>query len=68
MRIGSPNVAVFGPSPLLTVRIEARPDGVTTSTSTPAGRVVWVARTAGELGAKVLDHRPVERSLPEPRC
>ncbi|MGZ4620238.1 MAG: 1-phosphofructokinase family hexose kinase [Frankiaceae bacterium] len=47
-----PRVVVFGPNPLLTVTIEARPDGAGEDVHLhPGGQGVWVARMAGELGA-----------------
>src|SRR5947209_10371929 len=49
-----PNVAVFGPNPLLTVAIERRPgkrdDDIHLHVG---GQGVWVARMAAELGANV---------------
>lgn len=46
-------VAVFGPHPILTVTIEARPDHVGDDVHLHAGgQGVWVARMAGELGAE----------------
>jgi 1-phosphofructokinase len=48
-------VAVFGPNPLLTVTIEARPDGAGEDVHLHAGgQGVWVTRMAGELGADPL--------------
>jgi 1-phosphofructokinase len=44
-------VAIFGPSPLLNVTIEDRGGGAADIHFHPAGQGVWVARTAGELGA-----------------
>ena len=46
----APHVAIFGPSPVLTVTIEARGDGEDVHVHA-GGQGVWVARTAGELGA-----------------
>jgi 1-phosphofructokinase len=46
----APRVAVFGPHPLLTVTAEARGDGEDIHLHA-GGQGVWVARTAGELGA-----------------
>lgn len=46
-----PSIAVFGPSPLLTVTVEARPGGGDDIHLHPGGQGVWVTRTAGELGA-----------------
>jgi 1-phosphofructokinase len=54
MRIGSPNVTVFGPSPLLTVTIEVRSHGGDDIHLHAGGQGVWVARTAGELGANPI--------------
>lgn len=44
-------IAIFGPSPLLNVTIEDRGGGVSDIHFHPAGQGVWVARTAGEVGA-----------------
>ena len=50
-----PRVVVFGPNPLLTVTIEARPDGAGEDVHLhPGGQGVWVARMAGQLGADPL--------------
>ena len=47
----APNVAIFGPHPLLTVTIERR--GRSDDVHLHAGgQGVWVARMAGELGAE----------------
>ena len=49
----APRVAVFGPHPILTVTVEARPDGTSDDVHVHAGgQGVWVARMAGELGAE----------------
>ena len=46
-------VAVFGPHPILTVTVEPRPDGTSDDVHVHAGgQGVWVARMAGELGAR----------------
>jgi 1-phosphofructokinase len=45
-----PGVAIFGPSPLLTVTVEAGGDGDEIHLHA-GGQGVWVARMAGELGA-----------------
>ena len=47
-----PSVAVFGPNPLLTITVEAQPDGADDIHLHPGGQGVWVARTAGELGVE----------------
>jgi 1-phosphofructokinase len=48
----SPRVAVFGPHPILTITIEARPNALSDDVHVHAGgQGVWVARMAGELGA-----------------
>jgi 1-phosphofructokinase len=47
-------VAIFGPNPVLNVTIEARPSGGDDIHLHPAGQGVWVARTAGELGAQPI--------------
>jgi 1-phosphofructokinase len=44
-------VAIFGPHPLLSVTIERRGDADDVHLH-PGGQGVWVARTAGELGAE----------------
>jgi 1-phosphofructokinase len=44
-------VAVFGPNPILNITIEARASAGDDIHVHPAGQGVWVARTAGELGA-----------------
>lgn len=44
-------VAIFGPNPLLTITIEARGGGGDDVHLHAAGQGVWVARTAGQLGA-----------------
>jgi 1-phosphofructokinase len=44
-------VAVFGPSPMLSVTIEARGEGRDDVHCHPAGQGVWLSRMAGELGA-----------------
>jgi 1-phosphofructokinase len=46
-----PRVAIFGPSPLLSVAIERRGDGGDDIHLHAAGQGVWVARMVGELGA-----------------
>ncbi len=49
----SPKVAVFGPSPLLSVAIETRSaDGGDDIHLHAAGQGIWVARMAAELGAR----------------
>src|SRR3954452_6719862 len=45
-----PAIAVFGPDPLLTVAIEARPGGGDEIHLHPGGQGVWVARMAATLG------------------
>jgi 1-phosphofructokinase len=47
----SGRVTVFGPSPMLTVTIEARGEGRDDVHCHPAGQGVWLSRMAGELGA-----------------
>ena len=47
----SGRVAVFAPSPLLSVTIEARGEGRDDVHCHPAGQGVWLSRMAGELGA-----------------
>ena len=54
----SGRIAVFGPSPMLSVTIEARGEGRDDVHCHPAGQGVWLSRMAGELGA-----RPVLCSL-----
>ena len=49
-----PRITVFGPSPLLTVTIEALPGKRDDIHLHPGGQGVWVARTAGELGAEPI--------------
>jgi 1-phosphofructokinase len=49
-----PMIAIFGPNPLLTVTVERLSDGVDDIHLHPGGQGVWVARTAGELGADPL--------------
>lgn len=44
-------IAVFGPSPMLSVTIEARGEGRDDIHCHPAGQGVWLSRMAGELGA-----------------
>jgi 1-phosphofructokinase len=51
-RVRRPSITVFGPNPLLTVTIERLPDGGDDIHLHPGGQGVWVARTAGELGAR----------------
>ena len=46
-----PRVAVFGPSPLLSITVETRGAEGDDIHMHPAGQGVWVARMAGELGA-----------------
>jgi 1-phosphofructokinase len=46
-----PRIAVFGPSPLLTVTVEALPEHGDDIHLHPGGQGVWVTRMAGELGA-----------------
>ena len=49
------NVVVFGPSPMLSVTVEAVPaEAVDDIHLHAAGQGVWVARMAAELGAEVL--------------
>ena len=45
-------VAVFGPSPMLSVTIEERGDGRNDVHCHPAGQGVWLSRMAAELGAR----------------
>jgi 1-phosphofructokinase len=47
----SGRLAVFGPSPMLTVTIETRGEGRDDVHCHPAGQGVWLSRMAGELGA-----------------
>ena len=47
----APKVAVFGPSPLLSIAVEARGAGDDDIHLHAAGQGVWVARMAAELGA-----------------
>ena len=50
-----PHIAIFAPSPMLTVTIEGRSDGSGDDVHLHAGgQGVWVTRTAGELGAHPL--------------
>ena len=51
MSSGGPRVAIFGPSPLLSVTVEARGEAHDDIHLHAAGQGVWVARMAGELGA-----------------
>jgi 1-phosphofructokinase len=44
-------IAIFAPNPLLTIAIEARGEGRDDIHVHAGGQGVWVARTAGELGA-----------------
>ena len=46
-----PRITVFGPSPLLTVTVEALAGAGDDIHLHPGGQGVWVTRTAGELGA-----------------
>ena len=46
-----PQIAIFAPSPLLTVTIEAQPGGGDDVHLHAGGQGVWVTRMAGELGA-----------------
>ncbi len=48
----APKVAVFGPSPLLSIAVEARGAGDDDIHLHAAGQGVWVARMAAELGAR----------------
>jgi 1-phosphofructokinase len=50
----SGRIAVFGPSPMLTVTIEARGEGRDDVHCHPAGQGVWLSRMAGELGARPI--------------
>ena len=50
----APRIAVFGPSPLLTVTVEALPADRDDIHLHPGGQGVWVTRTAGELGAEPI--------------
>lgn len=47
----SGRITVFGPSPMLSVTIEARGEGRDDVHCHPAGQGVWLSRMAGELGA-----------------
>jgi 1-phosphofructokinase len=47
-----PRIAVFAPSPLLSITIEARGGGGDDVHCHPAGQGVWLSRMAGELGAE----------------
>ncbi|HET8975407.1 MAG TPA: PfkB family carbohydrate kinase, partial [Solirubrobacterales bacterium] len=49
-----PRVAVFAPSPMLGVTIEARGGGGDEVHCHPAGQGVWLSRMAGELGVDPL--------------
>ena len=49
-----PNVTVFGPSPRLTVTIEARPGEGDDVHLHAGGQGVWVTRTAGQLGVNPI--------------
>lgn len=49
----APRVAIFGPHPLLSIAVERRGDADDIHLH-PAGQGVWVARTAGELGAEPI--------------
>lgn len=50
--MSTPRVAVFGPHPILTITVEARPSGDSDDVHVHAGgQGVWVARMVGELGA-----------------
>jgi 1-phosphofructokinase len=51
---GSAKVAVFGPSPLLSIAIEKRGAGGDDIHLHAAGQGVWVARMAAELGAEPI--------------
>lgn len=51
-RSSRPRVAIFGPHPLLTVTVEARPDGRDEIHFHAGGQGVWVARMVAELGAE----------------
>ncbi|HSD25448.1 MAG TPA: hypothetical protein VLB79_14095, partial [Solirubrobacterales bacterium] len=44
-------VTIFGPSPMLSVTVEARGEGRDDVHCHPAGQGVWLARMAGELAA-----------------
>ena len=48
---GNGRIAVFGPSPMLSVTIEARGEGRDDIHCHPAGQGVWLSRMAGEMGA-----------------
>jgi 1-phosphofructokinase len=45
-------IAIFGPSPMLSVTIEGRGEGRDEVHCHPAGQGVWLGRMAGELGAQ----------------
>lgn len=47
----SGRIAVFGPSPMLSVTIEARGEGRDDIHCHPAGQGVWLSRMAGEMGS-----------------
>jgi 1-phosphofructokinase len=51
MGMSGGRIAVFGPSPMLSVTIEARGEGRDDVHCHPAGQGVWLGRMAGELGA-----------------
>lgn len=51
MSESSGRITVFGPSPMLSVTIEARGEGRDDVHCHPAGQGVWLSRMAGELGA-----------------
>ena len=51
MREQRGRIAVFGPSPMLSVTIERRGDGRDDVHCHPAGQGVWLSRMAAELGA-----------------
>lgn len=51
-RSSRPRVAIFGPNPLLTVTVEARPDGRDEIHVHAGGQGVWVARMVAEMSAE----------------
>jgi 1-phosphofructokinase len=68
-----PRVAIFGPSPTLTVTIERRPSSEDELHFHPGGQGVWVARMVATLGAEPIlcglvggEAGPLLRALLEP--
>jgi 1-phosphofructokinase len=50
----APRVMVFVPSPLLTITVEARPDGSAKTHLHAGGQGVWIARLLARLAVKVI--------------